>query len=109
MSPQAQPFPSIPRLTVRVARATFRKDHVYMQRRDLLGRFFTNDQFVALYPADGQSVYAPALADSPDEPDRAPQYWLIAPDNGPLSGAIYPANQWFLNVLLSVLYPVKNR
>lgn len=30
-----------------------------MQMRDVLGTFFTNDQFVDLYPVDGQPAYAP--------------------------------------------------
>ena len=30
-----------------------------MQMRDLLGTFFTDDQFADLYPADGQPAYAP--------------------------------------------------
>ena len=59
MSLQAQPIPPIPELTVRIARAAFRKGNVYMQLRDLLGTFFTDDQFADLYPADGQPAYAP--------------------------------------------------
>lgn len=30
-----------------------------MQMRDVLGPFFTDDQFADLYPADGQPAYAP--------------------------------------------------
>jgi transposase len=59
MSLQAQPIPPIPELTARIARAAFRKGNVYMQMRDLLGTFFTDDQFADLYPADGQPAYAP--------------------------------------------------
>jgi transposase len=59
MSLQAQPIPPIPELTIRIARAAFRKGNVYMQMRDLLGTFFTDDQFADLYPADGQPAYAP--------------------------------------------------
>jgi hypothetical protein len=40
MSLQAQPIPSIPDLTAKVARRAFRKGNVYMQMRDLLGTFF---------------------------------------------------------------------
>jgi hypothetical protein len=110
MSLQAQPIPPIPELTVRIAHAAFRKGNAYMQMRDLLGTLYTDDQFVDLYPADGQPAYAPALMNRPLESDRTPQRAVIASDNAFLSGAIYPENQWFLNVLLSVLYPVnKNR
>jgi transposase len=59
MSLQAQPIPPIPELTIRIARAAFRKGNVYMQMRDLLGTFFTDDQFADLYPTDGQPAYAP--------------------------------------------------
>ena len=59
MSLQAQPIPPIPELTARIARRAFRKGNVYMQMRDLLGTFFTGDQFADLYPADGQPAYAP--------------------------------------------------
>jgi transposase len=59
MSLQAQPIPPIPEMTVRIARAAFRKGNVYMQMRDLLGTFFADDQFADLYPADGQPAYAP--------------------------------------------------
>src|SRR5690606_29970139 len=46
-------------LTAKVARRAFRKGNVYMQMRDALGTFFTDDQFADLYPADGQPAYAP--------------------------------------------------
>jgi transposase len=59
MSLKPQTIPLIPDLTVRIARAAFRKGNVYMQMRDLLGTFFTDDQFADLYPADGQPAYAP--------------------------------------------------
>ena len=59
MSLQAQPIPSIPDLTAKVARRAFRKGNVYMQMRDVLGTFFTDDLFSDLYPADGQPAYAP--------------------------------------------------
>jgi len=59
MSLQAQPIPRIPEATTKIARRAFRKGNVYMQMRDLLGTFFTDDQFTDLYPADGQPAYAP--------------------------------------------------
>ncbi len=59
MSLQAQPIPPISALTAKVARRAFRKGNVYMQMRDVLGTFFTDDQFADLYPADGQPAYAP--------------------------------------------------
>ncbi len=59
MSLQAQPIPPIPELTAKIARRAFRKGNVYMQMRDVLGTFFTDDQFADLYPADGQPAYAP--------------------------------------------------
>jgi transposase len=59
MSLQAQPIPCIPEMTVKIARRAFRKGNVYMKMRDVLGTFFTDDQFIDLYPADGQPGYAP--------------------------------------------------
>lgn len=59
MSLQPQAIPAIPDLTSQVAHAAFRKGNVYMQMRDVLGTFFTDDQFADLYPADGQPAYAP--------------------------------------------------
>jgi transposase len=59
MSLQAQAIPPIPEMTVTVAKAAFRKGNTYMQMRDTLGTFFTDDQFLSLYPVDGQPAYAP--------------------------------------------------
>ncbi|MCI0564725.1 MAG: transposase, partial [Nitrososphaera sp.] len=59
MSLKAQAIPAIPEMTAKVAKRAFRKGNVYMQMRDLLGTLFTDDQFVDLYPADGQPAYAP--------------------------------------------------
>jgi transposase len=59
MSLKSYPIPSIPDLTATIARRAFRKGNVYMQMRDVLGTFFTDDQFADLYPADGQPAYAP--------------------------------------------------
>jgi len=59
MSLQAQPIPAIPKMTARIARQAFRKGNIYMQMRDVLGTIFSDDQFTALYPADGQPSYSP--------------------------------------------------
>ncbi|MHB8753281.1 MAG: transposase, partial [Aggregatilineales bacterium] len=59
MSLKATVIPLIPEATAKIARRAFRKGNVYMQMRDLLGTFFTDDQFTDLYPADGQPGYAP--------------------------------------------------
>jgi transposase len=59
MSLQTHPIPPVPEITAQVARRAFRKGNVYMQMRDVLGTFFTDDQFPDLYPADGQPAYAP--------------------------------------------------
>src|SRR5258706_14387667 len=59
MSLQVQPIPRIPEATAKIARRAFRKGNVYMQMRDVLGTFFHDDQFVELYPMDGQPAYAP--------------------------------------------------
>ncbi len=59
MSLQAQPIPPIPELTAKVARRAFRKGNLYMQMRDVLGTFFTDDQFADLYPTDVQPEGSP--------------------------------------------------
>lgn len=59
MSLQSRPIPPVPELTAQIARRAFRKGSVYMQMRDVLGAFFTDDQFADLYPADGQPGYTP--------------------------------------------------
>jgi hypothetical protein len=59
MSLQTRPIPPIPEMTTKIARRTFRKGNVYMQMRDILGTFFSDDQFADPYPADGQPAYAP--------------------------------------------------
>lgn len=59
MSLQPKTIPHIPELTAKVARRVFRKGNAYMQMRDVLGTFFSDDQFTDLYPADGQPAYAP--------------------------------------------------
>ena len=59
MSLQPQAIPAMPALTEKVAQRAFRKGNVYMQMRDELDTFFTDDQFVDMYPADGQPAYAP--------------------------------------------------
>lgn len=59
MSLHPEAIPAIPETTAKIARRAFRKGNTYMQMRDVLGTFFTDDQFVDLYPADGQPAYAP--------------------------------------------------
>lgn len=59
MSLHPQAISPIPDGTAKIARRAFRKGNVYMQMRDILGTFFTDDQFIDLYPEDGQPAYAP--------------------------------------------------
>ena len=59
MSLQPQPIPSVPEQTEKIARGAFRRGNIYMKMRDELGTFFADDQFVDMYPADGQPAYAP--------------------------------------------------
>ena|GEM_PF-3389954 len=59
MSLHAHAVPDIPEDTAQIAKAVFRKGNSYMTMRDELGTFFTDDQFVDLYPADGQPAFSP--------------------------------------------------
>ncbi|MDZ8091506.1 MAG: transposase [Nostoc sp. DedQUE05] len=52
-------IPPIPNETVRVAKAAFPKDNLYMQLRDELGVFYQDEDFASLYPQRGQPAQAP--------------------------------------------------
>lgn len=59
MSLKPRQIPEIPEETVRIAKAAFRKGNPYMKMRDELGTFFSDEQFLDLYPADGQPAFSP--------------------------------------------------
>ncbi|MGH8132270.1 MAG: IS1182 family transposase [Steroidobacteraceae bacterium] len=59
MSLPAPREPRIPAETVRVARAAFPRGNPYMAMRDALGPIYTDPQFVALFPKDGQPAESP--------------------------------------------------
>ena len=50
----------IPDETARVAQAAFPKGNPYLRMRDTLGPIYTNPEFAALFPKDGQPAEAPA-------------------------------------------------
>lgn len=49
----------IPKETARIAHAAFPKAHPYLRLADEFGPLFTDDLFVALFPACGQPAFAP--------------------------------------------------
>ena len=59
MSLKAETIPDVPEETVRVARSAFPKGNLYMQIRDEWEGIYRDEQFVDLYPADGQPSVAP--------------------------------------------------
>jgi hypothetical protein len=59
MNPQA--IGSIPAETVRIARAACPKGTLAMRLRDALGELYQDEQFLALYPVDGQPGYTLVL------------------------------------------------
>jgi transposase len=59
MSLKAQAACPVPQETARVARAAFPKGNIYMQMRDVLGRIYTDEDFAALFPKEGQPTEAP--------------------------------------------------
>jgi transposase len=59
MSLRPQSIPDVPEETAEVARKAFPKGNVYMQMRDVFGSIYTDDEFVDLYPRDGQSAMSP--------------------------------------------------
>jgi len=59
MSLRPQEIPPVPDDTVRVARAAFRKQNVYMRMRDALDAVFADAAFASLFPSHGQPAHAP--------------------------------------------------
>ena len=59
MALHPQPIPPIPEATAQVAHAAFPKGNLYLQLRDSLGVFFTDDDFAALYPRCGHLAQSP--------------------------------------------------
>ncbi len=50
---------SVPEETARVARAAYPKGNIYLQLRDTFGTIYQDEQFVDLYPRQGQPAEAP--------------------------------------------------
>jgi transposase len=59
MSLKPQAICPVPQETARVARAAYPKGNVYMQMRDVLGNIYTDEDFVDLFPKEGQPAEAP--------------------------------------------------
>ena len=60
MSMQAPIIYCRPEEAARVARESFPKGNAYLRLYDALGPIYTNPQFAALFPKDGQPAAAPA-------------------------------------------------
>jgi len=59
MSMHPQPIPAIPEETARVARTILPQGNVYIQMRDELGTLYKDEDFLDLFPKDGQPAEAP--------------------------------------------------
>ena len=59
MSLKPQEVSPIPEETTRVAHAAFPRGNALMRLRDLLGPIYTDAQFTALFPDDGQPALSP--------------------------------------------------
>ena len=59
MSLKAHAICPVPQETARIARAAYPKGNVYMQMRDVLGSIYTDEDFAALFPKEGQPAQAP--------------------------------------------------
>src|SRR5215467_10501099 len=59
MSLKPQAVCPVPQETARIARAAYPKGNLYMQMRDVLGRIYTDEDFVDLFPKEGQPAEAP--------------------------------------------------
>ena len=73
MSLKPQAVCPVPQETARVARAAYPKGNLYMQMRDVLGSIYTDEDFVDLFPKEGQPAEAP--------------WRLAAPPRAAISGA----------------------
>ena len=60
MSLQPCPKYTVPEETARIARAIFPKGNLYMKLYDTLGLLFEDQDFVELFPKDGQPAFSPA-------------------------------------------------
>ncbi len=61
MSLKPQGVGPIPETTARFAHAAFPKGNAIMRLRDSLGPIYTDEQFTALFPDDGQPALSPGL------------------------------------------------
>src|SRR5207245_7322799 len=59
MSMYPRELGTMPEETARVARAAWPKGTLAMRLRDALAELYQDEQFVALYPVEGQPAYAP--------------------------------------------------
>src|SRR5215470_16668835 len=59
MSLKPQAVCPVPQETARIARAAYPKGNLYMQMRDVLGSIYTDEDFVDLFPKEGQPAEAP--------------------------------------------------
>lgn len=59
MSMNPQPMGEIPAETARIARAACPKGTLAMRLRDTFGEVYQDEQFLDLYPVEGQPAYAP--------------------------------------------------
>src|SRR5512142_3346815 len=60
MSMQPQPWPEVPELTARMARASSRKGNLAMRIRDVLGEVYADEQFTAAFGVRGKPGISPA-------------------------------------------------
>ena len=59
MSLKPQRIGPVPSETARVARAAYPKGNLYIQMRTVLGCIYTDEDFVDLFPKEGQPAEAP--------------------------------------------------
>lgn len=59
MSLKPQEMSPIPEETIRVAHAAFPKGSAILRIRDYLGSIYSDEQFTALFPQDGQPAHSP--------------------------------------------------
>ena len=59
MSLKPMPIGPVPELTAYVARAAFPEGNPYLTVRDLLGTFYDDERFAALFPDRGRPAEAP--------------------------------------------------
>ena len=105
MSLKPQEVGPIPEASARVAQAAFPKGNAIMRLRDALGPIYTDEQFRALFPHDGQPALSPGFLALVTVLQFARSAFPI--DKPPMRSALASTGNmlWHWNWMIRVLMP----